>query len=786
VRRASRWSTLSPVLLAVACSARGPSGAAPGDDAGSADASTDASTDASRTEGGTDGATDAAACATRADVYVAPNGTGTACSCAALETGRDKARSLTAGATSDVVVQVADGVYRFVHTFALDATDSGPGGGHVTVYRAAPGSAPVWSGAVRVQGFAPVDAQKTVWVASVPAGTRSRQLYVNGRRATRARGADAPAGYTKTATGFTLGDPAVAMWPDRGSLEVVGTYQWQMYRCPVASVDATAGLTLATPCWTYGQAESFDTVAWLENTLELLDTGGEFFLDGAAGRLYYAPRAAEDLTQADVELPVLEALVTGAGTPSAPLHDVAFEGITFAHATWLGPSTTDGYISLQASITTRGSPATQEKPLANVTMHATHGVRFTGCTFEHLGGAGLAFEVGAQSNLVDGCTFEDVSASAVMVGDVTHTDDHHPSNPTLVVKDNTVQRSYVTRAGAEYFDACGIFVGYTTHTTVASNELFDLPYTGISAGWGWGSVDPGGSGGYTTPTTSQDNAIEKNVVGYHMRALRDGGGIYVLGAQPGAVMDGNVVTDQGSAYGNLYLDNGSRYWTVTNSVVLVDAKQDVAQPDPDRSYWTYVQVDAPTATNNALTGSFTNDGTLFTPNPIDPSNTVAAPTLLVNGDLSPAAAILGAAGTPLRSPEIAYGKPATASSVYDSSHPAPLGNDGNGYDGWSPSGTDTSPWWQVDLGRAYAIDAVEVVSRWAIDQPVTRRSYEIVASSDPTFATKTVLATVDATGLPHRAIFAATVKPAVSARYVRVEKTAAEYFFLGELRVHGT
>lgn len=747
--------------------------------------------DASPTDAGAaDAATDASSCPMTADVYVAPAGTGTACSCSApcaLDTGRDKARSLTAGAKSDVVVQVADGVYRFAHTFALDATDSGPGGGHVTVYRAAPGSSPVWSGALRVQGFTPVDAQKTVWVASVPVGTSSRQLYVNGRRATRARGPDAPAGYSKTATGFTLGDPAVATWPDRNALEVVGTYQWQMYRCPVASVDTTAGLTLATPCWTYGQAESFGTVAWLENALELLDTGGEFFLDAAAGRLYYAPRAGEDLAQADVELPVLEALVTGAGTPSAPLHDVAFEGITFTHATWLGPSTTDGYVSLQATITTRGSPAAQQKPLANVTMHATHGVRFTGCTFEHLGGAALAYEVGAQGNLVDACTFEDISASAVMIGDVTHTDDHHPSDPTLVVKDNTVQRSYVTRAGAEYLDACGIFVGYTTHTTVASNELFDLPYTGISAGWGWGSVDPGGSGGYTTPSTSQNNAIQKNVVGYHMRALRDGGGIYVLGAQPGAVMDGNVISDQGNAYGNVYLDNGSRYWTVTNSVVLVDGKQDLAQqPDPDRSYWTYVQVFTPTATNNTLTGSFVNDSTLFTPQPIDPSNTVAPPTVLVNGDLSPAAAILGAAGTPLQSPEIAYGKPATASSEYDASHPAPLGNDGNGYDGWSPSGTDTSPWWQVDLGRAYAIDAVEVVSRWAIDQPVTRRSYEIVASNDPTFATKTVLGSVDATGLPHRAIFAARVKPAVSARYVRVEKTAAEYFFLGEVRVHGT
>jgi hypothetical protein len=80
---------------------------------------------------------------------------------------------------------------------------------------------------------------------------------------------------------------------------------------------------------------------------------------------------------------------------------------------------------------------------------------------------------------------------------------------------------------------------------------------------------------------------------------------------------------------------------------------------------------------------------------------------------------------------------------------------------------------------------VEVVSRWAIDQPVTRRSYEVIASDDPTFATSTTLGTVDATGLPNRAIFAADVSPPVTARYVRVQKTVSEYFFLGEVRVHG-
>src|SRR5262249_42603275 len=157
------------------------------------------------------------------------------------------------------------------------------------------------------------------------------------------------------------------------------------------------------------------------------------------------------------------------------------------------------------------------------TFHAAHGVRLQGCSFAHLGGAGLAFEVGAQGNVVSASVFEDVSGSAVIVGDVTHTDDHHPSDPSLVVSDNTVQGSYVTRADAEYWDPPGIFVGYTTHTTLLQNELFDLPYTGISVGWGWGSVDPGGGGGYSTPSTSHDNDIRKNLISYHMRRLRDGG-----------------------------------------------------------------------------------------------------------------------------------------------------------------------------------------------------------------------------------------------------------------------
>jgi hypothetical protein len=196
---------------------------------------------------------------------------------------------------------------------------------------------------------------------------------------------------------------------------------------------------------------------------------------------------------------VLEELVRAEGSVEAPVSDIVFEGITFAYATWLGPSSPDGYASLQATITWRGNPLAPTKPIANVLLHATHGVRFSACRFEHLGGAAVAFEVGAQANVIESCRFEDVSASAVIIGDVTHEEDHHPADAALVVKDNVIEKSYVTRAGAEYFDAPGLFVGYTTHTTLQSTELFDLPYRHSV---GWAGADQG-SGGYTTPSTSE-------------------------------------------------------------------------------------------------------------------------------------------------------------------------------------------------------------------------------------------------------------------------------------------
>jgi hypothetical protein len=102
---------------------------------------------------------------------------------------------------TDINVVLLGGTYRLAHTLAFDSAkgDSAPAG-HTVTYEAAPGADPVLSGGEQVSGW--TQTAGGIWEANVPAGTDTRQLYVNGVRANRASGS-VPVSLTETATGYT-------------------------------------------------------------------------------------------------------------------------------------------------------------------------------------------------------------------------------------------------------------------------------------------------------------------------------------------------------------------------------------------------------------------------------------------------------------------------------------------------------------------------------------------------------------------------------------------------------
>ncbi len=326
-----------------------------------------------------------ASAATVVTRYASPTGSGSACSqtspCS-LAGAQSAVRSLSpATSGADVTVLLQDGTYRPSSTWSFGAADSGSAG-HPVVWQAAPGAHPVISGASRVTGWTQVGTSG-VWSAPVPAGSASRQLYVDGSAAPIAQASPAALGFsgawTGSSTGYSIGgDGAAVAW--FGALTAAqvagvefdypgGNGPWTESRCRVASYSASAKtLTMAQPCWadTTGRASfsqgsgglpSMSTgtrPALVENARTLLHPG-QWFLDSAANTLYYQPSTGQQMTSVDVELPRLESLLQGAGTLRAPLHDVTFRGLQFSYATWNGPSAPAGFADVQSNLRITGA-----------------------------------------------------------------------------------------------------------------------------------------------------------------------------------------------------------------------------------------------------------------------------------------------------------------------------------------------------------------------------------------------------------------------------------------------
>jgi hypothetical protein len=276
-------------------------------------------------------------------VYAAPNGAGSSCSAyepCQLTTARDKVRRLLPHAPGALRVELFGGTYRLTGPLQLGAQDSGTAG-HPVTYTAVPGQTPILSGAQRLTGFTKVDATKNIYRAKVPTGVASRELFVNGVRATRASSALNPQGFSVTSTGFTTSDPQYTSWTNAPGVEIVDDNAWKQMRCPLASITPTAtggsDLTVDPACWNNNHNSvpnpsfpfngaglpTLDNITWIDNSYQLLGTPGQFYLDSAAGELYYVPRPGENLATADVELPIAAELLDLSGTPGhiAPLND---------------------------------------------------------------------------------------------------------------------------------------------------------------------------------------------------------------------------------------------------------------------------------------------------------------------------------------------------------------------------------------------------------------------------------------------------------------------------------
>ncbi|MFE6735875.1 hypothetical protein [Microbacterium sp. NPDC057650] len=569
------------------------------------------------------------------ELFAAPDGRGMGCTAAApcaLPQAQARERIML-GAGKAVTVTLTPGRYDLADTLALTAKDSGTAGAP-TVWRAQKPGTVVVSGGSRITGWQRAADRDGVWVADVPAGSESRQLYVDGEWAPIAQATTAELGFTAGwkggSTGYSVTDAKAKSWlaglGDPAGLEFVydgKTGAWTQSRCLVEGLsvdDAAATVTMLPTCWdgmTKRPARapiesgglpnmSTSTIPTSVQNHPALLSAGEWYLDSDAGKLYYQPAESVDIDDLDITLPHLERVMTVAGSLADPVHDIRFEGLQFSYATWLSPSRT-GFAEVQSNLHITGAPnqgkctvtptpgtcpyGALTQPLGNVDVSGSRDVAFVGNTFKALGGAGLSVRYGAAGTLIEGNHITDTSSTGLYLGctfdpqpwDATTHDgikQNCTPDPDLVagdeigeneiVRDTTVRNNVIHSVGLDYKAAPGVTLLFGQDLNLVHNEVFDTPYTGITGG-----IVQGHATDADNPENNQNanarNNISNNLIYNYMQYLRDGGAIYLESHQ------GRYIhKEDGSLDVAKTLENGMR---ATGNIAFND------RPDTNYTYY---------------------------------------------------------------------------------------------------------------------------------------------------------------------------------------------------------
>jgi hypothetical protein len=548
-----------------------------------------------------------ATAAVAAGFYVAPNGND------ANPGTKDKpfatpARALAAvrplvsgGLKTDVRVVFRGGTYALAAPLVFTSADSGTAD-HTITYSAEPGETVVISGGRAITNWTTSGGSK--WTAEL-AGVKSgqwffRQLVVNEQRAVRARWPNED-GVLHLVTvdsevkSFTF-DRALAQESLGGQdAELVVYENWSVSRALISSSDERQLATSTAVGW-IGHGDmttaSPGKPAFIEHARFALDQPREWFLDRRTGTLTYLAEPDENPAQTVVVAPVLTQLLKIAGSKDKPVRNLRFERLRFEHTDFPLPSI--GYSEIQAA---HFGPSmklpTQVQPVAIECSNA-EGIRFERCRLAHLNNSGIGFGPGCRRNAVVGCVIEDIGGNGVVVGwrgagrlqiGTEGTLDADWADPTDAPASNEVSNCVIWRCGADSRGAVGVFVAFSADSRVAHNVIHDLPYTGVSIGYRWG----------TEPTSQVRCVAEYNHIYDVMKTLADGGGFYTLGFQPGTVFRGNLIHDvhrsayaQGGAPNNgFFIDQGSKGFLFESNVVHKTSGESVRFNQCEREWHTW-------------------------------------------------------------------------------------------------------------------------------------------------------------------------------------------------------
>lgn len=489
---------------------------------------------------------------------------------ATLAKARDAVRAkVKAGLTRHVSVLIHGGVYPQGGTLIFGLEDSGTEKYSIT-YAAVPGEKVILSGGQKISGWK--KGRGGIWTVALPEVEKGRwhfrQLFVNGKRSSRARTPNADSmepwfqilsstakeneedkPVTVKLGGFT--QPfQIETYANPGDVELVYICNNDMGRKLLESMnEKDQTVTLALPNRWNSKEHGFDwylsfpqprwKACYLENALEMLDQPGEWYLDRSTGILSYWPRFDEDLTKADVVAPVLQkTFLAVLGTRETPVRNLHFSGLHIEHLDWVPPEW--GYMGLFCSTIDTGPRDRLQHGFidAAVEFEYARSSSFIGGGIAHVGGMGLCLRRGTAGITIEGNELSDLGAGGIGISEIRQKPigqrSWNPFPQQGDYKEYKIVNNHIHHCGMDYYGSIGITAFMMQDSIIAHNLIHDTAYSGLTFA--------GDSSGQ--PVFTKNNTVEFNHIYNTMKVTADGAGMYITYTHGGeTLIRGNLIHD---------------------------------------------------------------------------------------------------------------------------------------------------------------------------------------------------------------------------------------------------
>lgn len=470
-----------------------------------------------------------------------------------IKRAKDAVRSLLQEPQEeDIVVYIREGTYFINSALVFTAEDSGHGRYQV-IYRNYPGESPIISGGEVLSDWEPYD--ENIYTTTVNHDFAA--LFENGRTSVLARhpnqdqGVINPGGniYMKVAglfegqeyAGFYFDPSTFPVLDNFDSLELRvwnGGYQgfqhWRTYLGPVTQISYEEHTLLAnldgiTP-------DSYNALGpgtdyYIQNSLELLDHPGEFYLEGSM--LYYWPHQLP-IGEQTIVAPKMKSIFWMNGLATQPVRNIIFEGLVIRH--------TDREPYLWANNDSSAAFFLENAEDIVIRGNRIHGIGGRGI----LGNGDNLRNITVESNLI-----YDIGDTAVQFsgwGD-SELNSHH-----------RILNNHIHHTGLISPHAMGLFINMSSHNRVAHNLFHDIPNAAINI-----SGDP-----IIDNLSSLENVIEFNEFHSVMLDFQDMGLIYIGTSGPDNQILNNYLHDSFIPFswgGGIYMDEYAVGTTVMNNLI---------------------------------------------------------------------------------------------------------------------------------------------------------------------------------------------------------------------------